>query len=357
MNILGRLKRHTDCDAHRPRRGSARASRSLLPLFWCWGLFAAPAHAADFYGGKTITIIVGFTAGGGYDITARLYARHWSRFIPGHPTIVVSNMPGAGSAVAATSLYTATPQDGTRLGVIAGGAVIDPLLGSQARYDARKFHWIGGRAPEPSVCALWHEAPVKKFEDVLRIETTVGASGPGSRTVSYPKLMNDLLGAKFKVVAGYPGGAEISLAMERREVDGHCGLAWGSAKGRLADWLKAGKLNNIVQFALTKAPDLPDVPLAGDLMKSENDRKAIELLESDAVLAWPLLAPPGTPPERVQELRASFEAMLGDREFLADAEKQKLDVELVPGEALRKVVEDVYATPPDVIAIVKKSME
>ena len=316
----------------------------------------SPARAADFYQGKTVTIIVGFTAGGGYDLTARLYARHWGRFIPGNPSIVVSNLPGAGSAVAATSLYTATPQDGTRLGVIAGGAVIEPLLGTQAKYDARRFQWIGGRATEPSVCALWHEANVKTFADALKMEATVGASGPGSRTVTYPRLLNDLVGAKFKVVSGYPGGNEISLAMERREVDGHCGLAWGSAKGRLADWLKSGKLNMIAQFALTRAPDLPDVPTAGEFAKNETDRKAIEFLESDAVLAWPLLAPPGAPAERVAELRASFVAMLKDPQFLADAEKQKLDIEPVSGDELRKVVDDVYATPANVIEIVKKTM-
>ena len=319
-------------------------------------LLASPAAAADFYQGKTLTIIVGFTAGGGYDLTARLYARHWDRHIAGNPSVVVSNMPGAGSAVAATSLYSATPQDGSRVGIIAGGAVIEPLLGQQAKYDARKFQWIGGRSTEPSVCALWHEAAVKKMADVYTIEATVGASGPGSRTVTYPRLLNDLLGAKFKVVSGYPGGAEISLAMERREVDGHCGLAWGSAKGRLADWLKAGKLNMITQFALTRAADLPDVPTAGELAKNETDRKAIEFLESDAVLAWPMLAPPGVPAERVAELRASFEAMLKDPQFLADAEKQALDIDLVPGAELQKVVDDVYATPARVIEIVRKTM-
>ena len=317
---------------------------------------AQPSRAADFYQGKTVTIIVGFTAGGGYDITARLYARHWGRFIPGNPAIVVSNMPGAGSAIAATSLYSAMPQDGTRVGIIAGGAVIEPLLGQQAKYDARKFQWIGGRSNEPSVCALWHEAPVKKYADVLTMEATVGASGPGSRTVTYPKLLNDLTGAKFKVVSGYPGGNEISLAMERREVDGHCGLAWGSAKGRLSDWLKTGKLNMLTQFALTRAPDLPDVPTAGELAKNDTDRKAIELLESDAVLAWPMLAPPGVPAERVRELRGSFEAMLRDPQFLADAANQKLDVDLVTGAELQKVVEEVYAASPVVIDIVKKSM-
>jgi tripartite-type tricarboxylate transporter receptor subunit TctC len=271
--------------------------------------------------------------------------------------VIVANMPGAGSAVAAASLFAAPPQDGTRLGIVAGGAVIDPLLGgSQARYDARKFHWIGGRSTEPSVCALWHGSPVKTMHDAMARESAIGASGPGSRTVTYPKLLNELIGTKFKVVTGYPGGNEISLAMERGEVDGHCGLSWGSVKSRLASWLRDGKLNFLTQFALTRAPDLPKVPLAGEFAKNERDRKAIEFLESDAVLAWPMFAPPGVPAERVAELRTAFESMLKDPQFLADAEKVGLDVELVPGPALQKLVDDLYGTPAEVIEIVKRAM-
>ena len=320
------------------------------------GCIGAKANAADFYQGKTLTIIVGFSVGGGYDMTARLYSRHYSRHLPGNPQVVVSNMPGAGSVVAATNLYGAQPQDGTRIGIVAGGAVIEPLLGAQAKYDARKLQWIGGRSVEPSICAVWHESPVKTMQDAMKTEVIVGASGPGSRTLTYPKLLNELIGTKFKVVTGYPGSNEIRLAMERKEVGGQCGLAWGTAKTRLPDWLAERKLTLLTQFGLTRASDLPDVPLAADFAKNERDRKAIEFLESDAILAWPLFAPPATPAERMAELRTGFSAMLKDAEFLSDAQKQGLDVEEVTGAALQKVIDDLYATPSEVLDVVKKSM-
>jgi tripartite-type tricarboxylate transporter receptor subunit TctC len=323
-----------------------------------FGLVAtSPCNADDFYRGKQITIVVGFSAGGGYDLTARLYARHFGRHIPGNPSVVVANMPGAGSAVAAATLANTPPQDGTRLGFIAGGAVLDPLLGgAQARYDARQFHWIGGRSNEPSVCVIWHEVPVKTMRDAMTREAVVGASGPGSRTVTYPRLLNDLTGTKFKVVTGYPGGNEISIAMERREVDGQCGLSWGSIKGRLASWLRDRKLHFLTQFALTRAADLADVPLAGEFARNDRDRKAIEFLETDAAFAWPMFAPPGVPAERVAELRQAFEAMLKDPQFLADAARQSMDVDLVPGTELQRLVNELYRTPADVLEIVKRAM-
>jgi tripartite-type tricarboxylate transporter receptor subunit TctC len=336
------------------------AMSSIKKLSACLGLLlsvlaTAPSQAQEFFRGKQLTIVVGFSAGGGYDVTARLYARHYGRHIPGNPNVIVQNMPGAGSAVAAASLANSPPQDGTRLGIIAGGAVIDPLLGGKARYDARTFHWIGGRSTEPSVCAIWHEMPVKTMQDAMTREAVVGASGPGSRTMTYPKLLNELTGTKFKVVTGYPGSNEITLAMERREVDGQCGISWGTLKARQA-WLRDGKVHLLTQFALTRAPDMAKVPLAGEFARNERDRKAIEFLESDAVFAWPMFAPPGAPAERVQELRKAFEAMLKDPQFLADAAKQNMDIDLVPGTELQKLVNELYATPPDVIEIVKRAM-
>jgi tripartite-type tricarboxylate transporter receptor subunit TctC len=330
-------------------------SLSLFLLAPVSGL--SPSQAQEFYRGKQVNIVVGFTAGGGYDLTARLYARHYGRHIPGNPSVIVSNMPGAGSAVAAASVAQTPPQDGTRLGFIAGGAVLDPLLaGGKARYDARTFQWIGGRANEPSVCGVWHEVPVKTMQDAMTRQAIIGASGPGSRTLTYPKIMNELIGTRFKVVTGYPGGNEIAIAMERREVDGWCGISWGTAKTRLASWLRDKKLHLVTQFALTRFHELKDVPLASEFAKNEHDRRAIEFLMSDAVFAWPMFAPPGTPTERVEELRRAFEAMLKDPEFLADAAKQNMDVELVPGTELQRLTNELYATPAEVIAIVKKAM-
>lgn len=330
--------------------------RTLARVAVCLVGFTGAASAQSYFEGKTINVIVGFTAGGGYDVTARLYSRHYGRHIPGNPSIVVNNMPGGGSIVAANSLYSGPGQDGTRLGIIAGGAIIEPLLSDKARYDARRFNWIGGRSTESSVCAIWQTSQVKSYEDARNVEVVVGASGPGSRTVTYPKLLNQLTGTKFKVVTGYPGGNEIALAMERGEVESHCGLAWGSAKTRLAEWIASKKIHFIAQFALSRAPDLPDVPLASEFALNERDRKAIEFLMSDALLAWPLLAPPDVPMDRVQALRTAFERMIQDTAFLADADKLKLDIDLVSADQMTKVVADLYATPSDVLAIVKSAL-
>ena len=195
------------------------------------------AGAADFYQGKQITIIVGFTAGGTYDATARLFARYLGKHLAGNPTVIVRNMPGAGSLIAGMYLYNTAPKDGTTLGIIGGGTVLEPLLGNpQARYDARRFAWIGGRSRDNFLCLVWHTVPVSSIEDVIKRETVVGATGPGSRTLTYPKALNDLIGTKFKIVSGYPGGNEITLALEKGEVEGYCGWALGSIKTRAPDW-------------------------------------------------------------------------------------------------------------------------
>jgi tripartite-type tricarboxylate transporter receptor subunit TctC len=316
------------------------------------------AVATDFYQGKQINIVVGFTAGGGYDITARLYANHFGRFIPGHPTILVTNMPGAGSMVAANSLYNDARSDGTRLGMITGGIVLAPILADpQARFDSRKFHWIGGRIAEPSICVVWGTTPVKSIADARTTEVIVGASGPGSRTVSFPKSLNAFAGTKFKTVFGYPGGNETASAMERGEVQAFCGWAWASAKVRAADWIKTGTVRILTQFALTKSPDLPNVPLAGEFVSDPENRRALEFLESDAVLAWPFFAPPSVPEDRVQILRDAFDAMMKDAAFLADAARQKLDVDPVSGRDMQALIEDLYKTPAPVIEKVKKVLD
>jgi tripartite-type tricarboxylate transporter receptor subunit TctC len=311
-------------------------------------------HAADFYQGKQITIIVGFTAGGTYDATARLFARYLGKQLAGNPTVIVRNMPGAGSLVATTHLYNAAPKDGTTLGIIGGGTVLEPLLGNpQAKYDARRFAWIGGRSRDNFLCLVWHTVPVNTIEDVTRRETVVGATGPGSRTLTYPKALNDLVGTKFKIVSGYPGGNEITLALEKGEVEGYCGWALGSIKTRAPDWLRDGTVRPLVQFTLSK-PDLPDVPVASDLAKTQTGRQAIDLLAADSVLAWPLMAPPDLPGERVRELRAAFDAMASDPELLAEAARQSLDVDPVSGAELQALVERLYRAPPDVVELVQK---
>src|ERR1044071_9628110 len=250
-----------------PGRVTAILAASLL-------LSGSAARAADFYQGKQVTVVVGFSSAGTYDATARLFARHIGKYLPGRPNVIVRNQPGAGSLIAANSLYASAPKDGTVLGVIGGGVVQEPLLGNaQASYDPRRFSWIGGRTRDNFLCLVWHTVPVQTLADVMKRETVVGATGPGSRTLTYPKALNELLGTKFKIVSGYPGGNEITLALERGEVEGYCGWALGSIKTRAPDWIRDGKIRPLAQFTLARAADLPNVPLATELAGSERERR------------------------------------------------------------------------------------
>ena len=314
-----------------------------------------PARAAEFYEGKVATIIVGFTPGGTYDQMARLYARHMPRFLPGKPTILVQNMPGAGSLVATTHLANTAVRDGTVLGVVGGGTVWESILGNpQARYDPKTFNWIGGKSRDNITCLVWHTSPIRTIADAMASEVIVGATGPGSRTMTFPKALNDLVGTKFKIVAGYPGGNEITMALEKGEVGGYCGWALGSLKQRAPQWYDEKKVRFLVQFASARDKDLQDVPLAVDLAKTPAHRDILEFLTSDAVLAWTLLAPPGVPGERVALLRQAFEAMLRDPAVLAEAEREKLEIDPVPGPELQALVERLARTPPATLEAIKQ---
>jgi tripartite-type tricarboxylate transporter receptor subunit TctC len=312
---------------------------------------SALAQPAAFYQGKQITIVVGYSTGGTYDAGARLLARHLGRHLPGNPGVIVRNMPGSGGLVATRHLYEAAPKDGTTFGSVTGGMAIEPLLGNpQAKYDARRFSWIGGRSRDNIVCATWNKVPVRSMADVVKRETVMGATGPGSRTIAHPRAFNELLGTKFKIVSGYPGGNEITLAMERGEVEGYCGWAVGSIMSRAPDWLTDGTITLLTQ--LTRG--LPNVPVARDLMPTEAGKKVMDFLSADVVLAWPFLAPPGLPPERVDELRTGFLAAMNDPALKADAAKQRLEAEPVPGTEMQELVDQLYHSPPEVIELVKK---
>ena len=316
-------------------------------------VIAAPTsvQAQPFYQGKQIAITVGFSSGGTYDAIARMLARHWGRHIPGNPTVIVRNTLGSGSLVATLSMYNTAPKDGTAIGMVGGGTVAEPLLGNpQAKYDPRRFNWIGGSTKDNLVCATWNKVPVRTMADVTKRETVVGATGPGSRTLTHPRAFNELLGTKFKVVSGYPGGNEITLAMERGEVEGYCGWTVGSIMNRAANWLHDGTITILAQFTR----DLPKVPVARDMMPTETGKRVIDFLSAEAVLAWPVMVPPGVPAERVAELRTSFLAAMNDPALKADAEKLKLQIDPVSGAEMQEVVEQVYASPPDVVELVKK---
>src|SRR5262249_10557285 len=287
-----------------------RIAFGLLPLALAAPL-ASPAPAqlvADFYRGKTITLLIGYTSGGGYDLYARVLARHMGRHILGNPTIVPQNMPGAGSLRVAGFLYSAAPKDGTTFGMFGRGIAIEPLIGaSGAQFDARRFTWLGSGSDQVSLCASWHMSQVKTWDDMLKTPFTVGGEGPGSDPDVFAIMLKNLLGVKLKLVSGYPGGPEINLAVERGELDARCGWAWSSIKITKPDWLAEKKINLLVQMALKKSADLPDVPLVMDQARSERERLILRLMLSRQAMGWPFIAPPDLPAERATALRQAFD--------------------------------------------------
>lgn len=317
-----------------------------------------PAAAADFYAGKTIEFVVGADSGGGYDTYARAIARHLPRHIPGNPTIVVKNLPGAGSGKAATYLATAAAPDGTSIAAIFPGAVIGPLLDDKAKpsYDPTKFHYLATADSGTRVCATFHTSKVKSFADAQQQKVVMGASAAGGSTRDYVNLHRKTSGAQFELVTGYKGTAEIGLAVERGEVDGLCGWDWASLKSQKSDWLRDKKLNILVQVGLEPEPELSKlgVPEIWKFITKDEDRKAVELVVGQQVFGRPYIAPPGTPPAQVKILRDAFAATLKDKEFLADAEKAKIDVNPLDGAKVQQVVEKLYASAPAIVARAKE---
>ena len=344
-------------------KGSRRGAIHALLAFACTtGLMVADAHAQDavasFYRGKTITIGVGFTAGGGYDLHARTLARHMGRHIPGNPNIVVKNVPGAAGLVLANQLYNTAAQDGTDIATFDRAIPLEPLVAPErARFDSLKFNWIGSTDNDVSTCFSWHASPVKTFDDVLRRELVVGGTGTGGNASFYPKVLNAVLGAKFKVVPGYPGSAQVMLAMERGEVEGFCSMGFVTLEFTRPDWVRDKKVNQLVQLGITKNKNHLDVPLALDLAKTEADKQAIEFVVSPNLFARPFMAPPGVPAERVQALRRAFNATFDDRDYLAEAEQRKMQVLLVKGEEIDAVLKRIFGMPRSVMDRIKDAIK
>jgi tripartite-type tricarboxylate transporter receptor subunit TctC len=310
-------------------------------------LAAAPAAAQK---AKPLELYIGYSVGGGYDIYARLVARHIGRHLPGNPVIVPKNMEGAGSLRLANWLYKAASKDGSAIGTIGRGLAFDPLLGGQgAQFDATQFGWIGSANDEVSVCVSWGRAKVARFEDVFSRELVVGGTGATADTDLFPKVINSVLGTKFRVITGYPGGNEVTLAMQRGEVDGRCGWSWSSIKTNHPQWLKDGTINLLVQLSLEKHADLPQVPLVMDFIRNDEQKAILRVVFARQVMGRPFLAPPGVPAQRLRELRQAFDATMRDKAFLAEAEKLKLEITPVSGDAVQKLVAEVYRMPPEVL--------
>lgn len=312
---------------------------------------AARADAvADFYKGKTVEFFIGYSVGGGYDTYARLLARHIGKHIPGNPTVVPKNMPGAGSLKLTNWLYEAAPQDGTVLASIARAAPFAPLFGNKkAKFDADKFNYIGSANNEVSICAAMADTGIKTFDQLQTRELIVGGTGDTADTVQFPKILNAVLGTKFKIINGYPGGKDVVLAMERGEVQGRCGWSWSSVKSKNMDWVEGGKMNVLMQLSTSKHAELSDIPLVMDLAKSDADKALLTLIFARQELGRPYVAPPNIPAERVDALRAAFDATMKDPEFLAEAKSADLELAPVSGNRVQKLVMDSYGTDPSVV--------
>jgi len=305
----------------------------------------------DFFKDKSLNLYIGYSVGGAYDLYARLLARHLGKHLPHSPAIVPRNMEGAGSLRLANWLYGAAPRDGTAMATIGRGAPFDKLLARPGiEFEATQFSWIGSANDEVSICVAWHTSGVSTFMDLMQKELIVGAAGSGSDDDQFPRVINGVLGTKMRVVSGYPGGNDVVLAMERGEVNGRCGWSWSSVKSTHPTWLAAGKINILAQLGLSRHPDLPDIPLVQDFAKTDEQRRILKLIFVRQALGRPFLGPPGVPPERLAVLRQGFNDTMKDPDFLADAEKMKLEVRPLSGEQAEIVVRQIYAETSPVIA-------
>jgi tripartite-type tricarboxylate transporter receptor subunit TctC len=317
---------------------------------------AQAAGVEDFYRGRTVSLIIGFSPGTGYDIYARLLARFIGRHIPGNPTVIAQNMPGAGSLKAVSYIYSVAPKDGSVIATANRSAPLEPLLG-EAQFDGRSFAWLGSIASSASLCATWHTTGIKTWQDALTKPFALAGEGSGAEPDSFARLLKNLFGAKVKLVTGYPGGNEMNLAIERGEVDGRCGWSWDSIKSTRPDWLRDHKINLLAVFSLQKAADVPaEVPLIGDLAASDEQRQILRLHLAGQSFGRPFFASPGLPQDRKAALRAAFDATMQDPEFVAETNKVKLEVSPTSGAEIDRLLAQVYATPKDVIEKAKQAV-
>src|SRR3954454_7127533 len=317
-------------------------------------LAAAPVAAqsvADFYRGKTITMSVGTSPGGDYDLRMRMVSRHIGKHIPGNPTVIATNMPGAGQMLVANWLASVAPKDGTVIVALSQNMAVNQATGaSGVKYDVRQFNWIGNTTDSPNVINAWHTTGIKTIQDVMQRELVVGATGTASGSYLYPYALNQLVGTKFKIVTGYPGGNDINLAMERGEVGGRGSNSWASWKATRPQWLAEKKIVVLVQVGVKRSPELPDIPTMQDLGKNDLDKRVLTFISVDSAISRPLVTSPGVPPDRVEALRRAFDATMKDPAFLAEAEDSKTDINPMTGEEAQKIAEATINTPAEVLA-------
>jgi hypothetical protein len=332
--------------------------RKSLLIFAALAALTAPAAAdsvADFYKNRSISLIIGYSVGGGYDAYARLVARYIGKHIPGEPSIVPQQMTGAGSLRAANYMFSVAPKDGAVLGIFSRSMGVAPLLG-QAQFDSRKFTWLGSVTDDDTTCVTWNSSPIKTWDDFLSKPSKLGGLGADADPDIWALLYKNVFGAKVQLVSGYPGTNDVVLAMERGEVDGLCGLSWSTIKTRHAEWLTSHSANIIVQAALKKEPEIAAVPLATDLVKNPEQLQIIKLLLASQAMARPFAAPPDIPADRKAALIAAFDATMRDADFLGEAQKLNFEIHPVTASTIDALLAEVYATPKDVLARAAKAI-
>lgn len=346
----------------RPIHRVSTIVRSTFGLLLAAGLSVQNASAEEsadhFYQGKKVTIVIGSSPGGGYDVYARLIAKYLSKHIPGNPTVTPSNMAGAGSNVAAAYISNSAPKDGTYVGALYMGAVVEPLFYGKARatHNPAEFNYIGNANTDYDVCAVRSDAPVKTFADVFKHELVIGASAPGGATYDFPMLLKQLLGAKLKIVSGYPGSREVNLALEKGEVQGVCGQSWGGVAAMYEPLIKNGTLKLIAQEAAEGYPylDKLGIPLTREFAQTDEQKKIMTLFYAQTSFSRPYVVAKEVPPARVEVLRKAFMDTMKDPELLADAQRLSLDVDATPGGELQTKIRELYSAPQGMVDQIRR---
>jgi tripartite-type tricarboxylate transporter receptor subunit TctC len=352
IEIAGR--RHESCGYALPGKDGGRwrgmIARLAVAVMVCGGAIG-PARCdavEDFYRGRTINVVIGYGPGGGYDAYARLLARHIGRHIPGNPTPVPQNMPGAGGLKATQYLYEVAPKDGTAIGTVARAQPLAPLMGN-ANFDATRFTWIGSVTDEASLCLSWSTSKARTWHDLMSTETLFAGEGQGADPDMFALGLDRVFGTKIKVITGFHSTREMTLAMQRGEVEGICGVSASTLLGQYADWISGKQVNLLVQMALRKDDRFPDVPLVTDLAQSDEQRQVIRLIVAGQAIARPFFGPPGIPEDRKQALRAAFDHTMRDPDFLAEAQRAAMDVNPMPGAEMETFLRGLYAMPKTVV--------
>lgn len=332
-----------------------------MSLAFALAMGAGPALAqgADFYAGKTITMYVGLSAGGGYDQNARLVARHLDKYIAGKPTIVVRNMPGGGGLVMTNFVANVAPKDGLHIAAPQRGVPFEPLLGgdSHAKFDPLKLNWIGSTNSDTSVAVVHKRSGIKTWQELREREVVVGGTGVGTESVTVPYLLRNLLGFRFRVIAGYPGGTDVNLAMERAEVDGRGTFSWTSLKPRLKEWIESGEYTILYQMGLKRHPEIPNIPLVTELTTDPEIKKILELQFAAFELGRPQFVAEGVPADRVNILRRAFDAAMKDKDLIAEAVKGDMEINPVTGEEMTDILKEVYSSPKSVVARLSEALK